>query len=660
MRFHCNARSRTVIALAAAAVPLLVGEFARGQSYSTPPVTVFTAVSLGYTSVTDGANSTSNVSSLIQGDNSVIVGYLKNSTTSMQQVYYLTPQSPYPNTPALVGLTDSGHLLSTSSSSPQLVDVSSTGLFVGNQTRLDSTGSTTTQLGQDVITSTSVSSPTTLVTVPLPTTVLEAGTASYSYTNTSVSQTEYSMSTSQGTDSSTGFATNAIGTGGIIAGTVNRYAGDANTAGFQGSATSLGTDGFYYNPSTNSSTAIGLSGGVYDEAPASFFGVTNAALMVHGNSVVGMAGSSATGFTNRYNSSGGALGYDSWMYNPSLSSQTLQIGLVGGPYTVTLSGNTFEETQVSRTNSLGQIAGKSYQPFQSTGGLSTNVAWLYTPSSTPGTASGFGTTSAGTYTQLGLTAIPSGTTLGNININPATSTTLVSNSNINFLNNQGHAAGTTNRYDANGNFEGGAAWYYNGTRSTDISPVDSIHQAVAGGLTYSSNTITAINNTGLVAAYATRVAGTGTGAAALGQDAYVYDSNTSQEYFVDPSHESLGTGNYELSYIGTLGDNGVAVGYYNTYSGTSSTVLSSTLFDWSETGGLQALATYAGSAAASSMAAYTASFEFGPNGTLYGPNTYGTSATSIVAYTVAVPEPTSMGLLAVGSLGLLRRRRRLV
>jgi hypothetical protein len=348
------------------------------------------------------------------------------------------------------------------------------------------------------------------------------------------------------------------------------------------------------------------------------------------------------------------------MYNPSLSSQTLQIGLVGGPYTVTLSGNTFEETQVSRTNSLGQIAGKSYQPFQSTGGLSTNVAWLYTPSSTPGTASGFGTTSAGTYTQLGLTAIPSGTTLGNININPATSTTLVSNSNINFLNNQGHAAGISNRYDVSGNYEGGAAWYYNGTSSTDISPVDSVHQAVAGGLTYSSNTITAINNTGLVAAYATRVAGTGSGAAALGQDAYVYDSNTSQEYFVDPSHESLGTGNYELSYIGTLGDNGVAVGYYNTYSGTSSTVLSSTLFDWSESGGLQALATYTGSAAASSMAAYVDSFEFGPNGTLYGPNTYGTSATSIVAYTVAVPEPTSIGLLAFGSLGLLRRRRRLV
>jgi hypothetical protein len=59
------------------------------------------------------------------------------------------------------------------------------------------------------------------------------------------------------------------------------------------------------------------------------------------------------------------------------------------------------------------------------------------------------------------------------------------------------------------------------------------------------------------------------------------------------------------------------------------------------------------------MSAYVDSFEFGADGTIYGPNTYGTSATSIVAYT-AVPEPTNLGLLAIGSVGVLRRRRRMV
>jgi hypothetical protein len=205
------------------------------------------------------------------------------------------------------------------------------------------------------------------------------------------------------------------------------------------------------------------------------------------------------------------------------------------------------------------------------------------------------------------------------------------------------------------------AWYFDGTQDLDIGPIDSVHAAVSGGAVASSNTITAMNtSTGLVAAYATRVAGTVTGSASLGQDAYIYDPTKQKEYFVDPNNESQGTTNYELSYIGTIGDNGVAVGYYNTYSGTSSTVLSSNLFVWNETTGLpQVLASYSGSAAASSMNAYVSSFEFGPDGTLYGPNTY-TGATSIVAYSVAVPEPTTLGVLGIGSLGLLRRRRRLV
>jgi len=455
------------------------------------------------------------------------------------------------------------------------------------------------------------------------------------------------MGVSGGTDSASGLNTNAIGPTGIVAGTVQRYAGNS----YPSPSTILGDDAFSYNPSTGTTTAIGLTGAGYSYNPST---VTNPSLLLQASSVTGTAGSSVAGYSARYNSAGGSLGNDSWLYNSSIG--TTQIGLVGGAYSVTIGSSTYQQNETFRTNSLGQVLGKVWQPNPSTGAIlgTTNYTYLYTPSSTPGTASGFGTTAAGSYVQLGPTAAPSGTTLGYSN---PTSTTFKSNNNPAFLNNAGDASGTTNRYDINGNYEGGAAWYFNGTSSVDISPVDSIHQAVAGGLTYSSNTVTAMNNTGLVAAYATRVAGTGSGAAALGQDAYVYDSNTQTEYFVDPALESLGTGNYEYSYIGIIGDNRVAVGYYNTYSGTSSTVLSSTLFDWTEGGGLQPLVTYSGSAAASLMAAYVDSFEFGPDGTLYGPNTYGSSATSIVAYTV-VPEPSTLGLLAVGTIGLLRRRRR--
>jgi hypothetical protein len=642
MRFHLNVRSRAVLAMATASVPLLVGGFAFGQTYSTTPTTVFTASSAGFSSVTDGVNSSTNVAPLIEGDSSVIAGYATES--GFRQIYYLSPQAPFPDAATTFSLTDSGHM--QSSTTPSLVDVSSSGVVLGTQNRIDASGITTTPLGTDVFTYNGSGSP---VVIPLPTTVLGGG-ASYSYNNSTVSpvQAYYTMGVGTGSDSTSGVSTNAIGTGGIVAGQVTRY---ASTAYPSFPSDILGNDGFFYNPANGgSTTAIGLTGGVYSYNPST----TYPTLVDEATTVTGTAGSGAAGYTTRYNSSGGSLGNDAWIYNTS--NGTIQIGLVGGAYSVTIGSSTFQQNEIVRTNSLGQVMGKAWQPNPSTGAIlgTTNYLYLYTPSSTPGTASGFGTTAAGSYVQLGPTAAPSGSTLGYSN---PTSTTFKSNNNPAFLNNAGDASGTTNRYDVSGNYEGGAAWYYNGTSSVDISPVDSIHQAVAGGLTYSSNTVTAMNNTGLVAAYATRVAGTGSGAAALGQDAYIYDGNTQTEYFVDPAHESLGTGNYEYSYIGIIGDNDVAVGYYNTYSGTSSTVLSSTLFDWTETGGLQPLVTYSGSTAASSMAAYVDSFEFGPDGTLYGPNTYGSSATSIVAYT-AVPEPSTLGLLAVGAVGLLRRRRR--
>jgi hypothetical protein len=654
MQFHTAARPKTiatknVLAMAAAAVPLLSVAFVSGQTYSTTPTPVFTAVSAGFTSVTDGINSTTNVAPLIEGDSSVIAGYA--TVSGFRQIYYLSPMAPFPNTATTFSLTDSGH--AQSSTTPSLVDVSSGGVVLGTQSRVDASGNTTTPLGTDVFTYNGSGSP---VIVPLPTTVLGGG-ASYSYNNSSISpvQASYTMGVSTGTDSTSGLSTNPIGPTGIVAGTVQRYAGNS----YSSPSTILGDDAFYYNPGTGTSIAIGLTGAGYSYTPST---VTNPSLLSQASSVTGTAGASVAGYSARYNSSGGALGNDSWLYNPTnTSSGAVQIGLVGGAYTVTIGSSTYQQNETVRTNSLGQVLGKVWQPNPTTGAIlgTTNYLYLYTPSSTPGTATGFGTTSAGTYTQVGLTGAPTATAFGYSN---PTSTTFTSNNNPAFLNNQGHAAGTTNRYDIGGNYEGGAAWYYNGTTNVDISPVDSIHQVASYSTTYSSvyssNTVTAVNNKGLVAAYATRVAGTTTGSAALGQDAYVYDSNTGHEYFVDPTDESMGTGNYEYSYVGIIGDNGVAVGYYNTYSGTSSTVLSSTLFDWTEGGGLQTLATYSGSAASSSMAAYVDSFEFGPDGTLYGPNTYGSAATSIVAYTV-VPEPSALGLMAIGTIGLLRRRRRI-
>jgi hypothetical protein len=616
-----------------------IGSTSFAALYSTPPSTVFTAASGGFNSVTLGLNSSSSPAPLVDQSSTAFAGYETVTGTSRSVYYYAVGAS----SPTIVSFTDAAHLQSTSSTS--LAEISSTGIVVGNQTRYDTPSAS--QLGTDVFDSTSGGAP---IAIPLPTTVLGGG-ATYSYTYKSSGTpigTAYTMNVSSGTTSTSQFNTNAIGTGGIVVGSVTRYLGDATTSTF-GPSTTDGTDGFYYNPATGTSTAIGLSGGQYNYV-FSFYGDPTA--VNHSTTVVGTAGSAAVGFTYLYDPSGNRAGYDGWMYTPSTG--TVQIGLTGGAYTYTNTANgyNYELTQIYRTNTAGQIAGKS-SLVSATGDPLFNpaVAWLYTPSSTPGVASGFGTSSAGTYVQLGLTTPASGTTLG------YSTATVASRANIVFLANNGHVAGTMNRDDSSGNFQGLAAYYYNGSTNVDISPPtsDGIHSAVLGGAVSSSNTVTALNNTGMAAAYATRVAGTATGSASLGQDAYIWDSKTSTRYFVDPVDEA--TSGYELSYIGVIGDNGVAVGYYNTYSGTSSTVLSSVLFDWSEATGLQTLATYAGSSAASSMAAFVTSFTFGADGTLYGPSTYGTAAPSIVAYSPA-PEPASLGLLASGALLLLRRRGR--
>ena len=184
---------------------------------------------------------------------------------------------------------------------------------------------------------------------------------------------------------------------------------------------------------------------------------------------------------------------------------------------------------------------------------------------------------------------------------------------------------------------------------------------VNGGTVASTNTVTAMNNTGMVAGVATRFS---TAGVALGQDAYVYDGATStpnMPFFVDPADESNAS-LYAFSTIGAISDQGEAVGIIENFSGTTaSTITGAELFVWNETTGLETFPQFAvTSTQAATLPAYVDSFTFGPDGTLYGPNTFtsGTNlATSVVAY-AAVPEPASAGLLAVAAVGALGRRRR--
>jgi autotransporter-associated beta strand protein len=619
------------------------------------PTTVYSASSsigfdgTNFTSLSIGANSITQANSLVNLDGSLIVGSVTNSASASGITYSELYALNLANlSVSVVALDDSNHTIVDANSgyvyTPSLAVVSSNGTIVGTQNSNATDGSGNIDpTGNDVFTSNSAAAP---VIVPLPNTVLGGG-AFYSYTNSQTGTPQHYLNAGTASYSYSQLYSTAVSTSGAVAGTISRFAGDGSSSPGQ----SLGGDGFYYNPVTGTTSAIGLTGGEYDTN----VGSASQPLIVHGGSVVGFAGTAVVGYSQLFGAYGvnGTTqnGDDGWMYTPSLG--TVQIGLTGGDYTYNSSGTVYEFTQTFRTNTAGQIAGRSTYANGATNPQGTSYtidAWLYTPSATPGTASGFGNSSVGTYVQLGLASYPSGTTLGYTN--PVGGTTYAvnfRNTNINFLANNGNSAGQSDRFDSSGNFQGLAAWCFNGSTNIDISPnainpADTLHAALSGGAVYSTNTVTAMNNTGLVAAYATRIAGTTSGSASLGQDAYLYDSNTGKEYFADPTDESNAS-NYQYSFVGTLSDSGYAVGFYNTYTGsTSGTQTTTTIFIWSELGKLQPLYSFANTRATNNTAlqTYASAFQFGSDGELYGPNSY-TNATSIVAYGLNVIWNNSLG-----------------
>jgi autotransporter-associated beta strand protein len=631
------------------------------------PTAVFTTVfnansaigfdGTNFTSLTVGVNfpatttSTSIIpsNSLVNLDPSLLVGSVTNTNSASGITYSEIYAVNLANlSVSVVALNDSNHAIVDTNAgyvfSPGLAIVSSGGTIVGTQgTNATDNYGNVDPTGNDVFTSSNGAAP---VVIPLPGTVLGGG-AAYSYTNSQTGTPDHSLNASAASSFYSLLYSSAASSTGAVGGTIYRYGGDGSTAPNQ----VLGTDAFYFNPATGTTTAVGLTGGEYDTN----ISTTSQPLIIHGDNFVGFAGKAAVGYSELFGTYGvnGTTqdGNDGWMYTPALG--TVQIGLVGGSYTYNNSGTIYESTQIFRTNTLGQIAGISTYANGASypSGPSNPVdAWIYTPSATPGTASNFGNSSVGTYARLGLVGYASGTTLGYTS--PVAGPTFSANfrySQINFLANNGNAAGVSNRFDSSGNYQGQAAWYFNGSANIDISPnainpSDTIHTAAAGGAVASNNTITAINNTGMVAAYATRIAGTASGSASLGQDAYVYDSNNGREYFADPGDESSTT-KYEYSFVGTLSDSGYAVGFYNTYTGaTSSTETTTTVFVWSELGKLQPLYSFANTRATNNypLQSYVSAFQFGADGELYGPNNY-TVATSIVAYGLNVIWNNSLG-----------------
>jgi hypothetical protein len=157
------------------------------------------------------------------------------------------------------------------------------------------------------------------------------------------------------------------------------------------------------------------------------------------------------GATNRFNSSGGNLGQDAWIWS---GSSTQQIGLTGAAYEYPYTGaggGTYRYSSACNPNPSGwglnadgQTAGYS-QRYNSAGRLMGYDTWVWTGSSTQQT----GLTGTGyeyTYTGTGGGTYRSSQTTG--------------------LNEAGQAVGYNYRYDASGNDNGQDAWFFDPQKSS--------------------------------------------------------------------------------------------------------------------------------------------------------------------------------------------------
>jgi hypothetical protein len=540
---------------------------------------------------------------------------------------------------------------------------------VGTSTRYTGTTSSTS-LGTDVWLSTQTSA-TNVSTVLLG---LGSGSATaaggYAYTSSG------NILRTSGVISGTVANNRGLTDTGEAAGTTNRY-DDATSAGT--SSSTAGVDSWVYT-STTGTVQVGLAGaGSAYEVPAG--GGLSANVPYRYSKIVSLNPSGQVAGTS-WNFSGvtagstngtpNTSGWQTWVYTPS-----------GTPVTSsTLGSNGYAQVGLTDLASGSNI------------GHATNSA-LSTSTTYPNYTAFNGTTLYGTA---------------------AKGYNLVSG-----LSNNGIAAGVALRFDASGNTDlpninsglGQDAWvnttnvspvalyaanpssvsYYQPSVSNSVGPhtvatvtsptqgLPSVYVNASQSLStslnpgYSSMSVLGMNSTGLTVGSIVRT----DNGYNIGQDLWVYDPSLAKEFIL--AAPAATSGDYgSISFQGVT-DSGVVFGTYITNaSGQASSTTGGYLFDWSESTGLVTLdQLYSGTATSptylqlnNALAGQTNAYDLFGNGlSLYNMfadssgdlfldgNTSAANGISNGAFEVsAVPEPTTMSLLMLGTAGLLSRRRR--
>lgn len=223
---------------------------------------------------------------------------------------------------------------------------------------------------------------------------------------------DYSHTSSSGTTRlSTPSAMNSIGQS---VGTNRRY---SVTGG------SLGSDSWFFDGST--SQMIGLVGANYEYAAAT--GTFRRTL----GQKVNDAGH-ATGYSERYSSTGTKLGQDAWR---STVGMTQRVGLIGGDYEYASSAGVHRTSSAEKLNTSGQIAGHSLR-YSSSGDDLGRDSWFF-----DGAISSLIGLEGGPYEYLATAGV-------------------IRSSITKALTNTGMAIGTNQRYSASGGAQGQAGWFF--------------------------------------------------------------------------------------------------------------------------------------------------------------------------------------------------------
>jgi hypothetical protein len=307
---------------------------------------------------------------------------------------------------------------------------------------------------------------------------------------------------------------------GQVAGYSNRYSGSSG----------LGQDAWLYEGS--STLQVGLIGAGYERGNG--YRYSHAQFLSNQGNVVG--------YSNRYSGSS-ELGFDTWFYN---GSSTIQVGLTGFGYEQT---NGYRASWVYSLNEQGQAAGRSVR-YSGSSDLGYD-AWLYNGSSTIQ----LGFTGAG-YEHSGF------------------SREGYRDSNVLFLNEQGHVAGHSQRYSVSTGI-GQDAWLYNGISTIQLGFTGAGYEASNGGR-YS--TVQFLNEQGQVAGHSGRFSGSGD----LGQDAWLYNGSSTIQLGLTGAGYERNDG-YRLSSVALLNERGQVTGHSTRYTGSSRLGYDAWLFNGSST-----------------------------------------------------------------------------